>query len=757
MGMEIDDSHGRLEAIKLAEAQYQASGTIYGSNDPVEILNAIVSFTGLSFASVHLGLIDEEDDPNTLQILAYGDASGFRAVRIPARLQDYPAYETLAAVEVLNIEDVNTDPFLTDGERQNLVKQNLGAMLVIPLAIGQRLTGLIVFGYPKAMRFSTALLRSVRSLADQIAVVFENQSLLRRTGSSLDEVRALYDINRAMLSALDPLDVLRLLHTSLSPDSSAVLHVSIERATDSSAEVASFRHIITSNNEKSLDQPIRGLRKSTDLFDRREITSVDFYERLDLTKQSLLNQIVLLNQMTEGYTAFSAVMIVVRERGIVEDVIVITFPQERTFNARVRRLFEAVADQVTIVFQNQRLLRDAQKNAIQLARQVRVLQTLNQLSTGVSGFNTEKDLFDYAMQYMVAALGVDHAGVLMFDADVESGTIISEYPAQGSVGAKMEVRSNPTIMMLTQQPDRPVLIQNVEKSDLLPVKTREVLLKLGTYSLMILPLRLYGQLIGSIGFDVYERGRSFTPDTIEVAQTMVAQVSIALQNIRLFSDAQRRAEQLQQIATFGQAVQSTLNLEDVLRVLLSEIRKTISVDRLSVALMDEGAQRLRVVAQYDNERTYIDIEGGSLISMSGTLAGQVWETGEMLVIQDTVSSTGIRRVQDLSVRSLMIAPMRSRGRMIGTINVGCVRPYAYGDEDVAIFQQMLNQLVVSIENSITYAQSQRAAKNEALINDISIQLQMSNEIQGMMTAAVSELGKALGARRGRVRLNVNEG
>lgn len=750
MGMEIEDSNiVRIETLKIAEAQYQASGTIYGSTDPVEILNALVSFTGIPFANVHLGLIDEENDPNTINILATGDATGFRAARVPARLQDYPAYEALAAVEVLNIEDVTTDPFLTDAERESLIDQKVAAMLVIPLAVNQRLTGLIVFSYTEQVHFSSTLLRAVRSLADQIAVVFENQSLLRRTAASLDEVGMLYEINRAMLSALDPLDVLRIVRTYTASPNSAIIHVGVEHVPDSSAENITIRHILTASEDQALDRPLVGLNRTTELFDRYETTTVEFFEKLVGKPPSALTLI------SEGYPAQSAAMIVVREYGIVEDIIVVTYPDEPTILPRRRRLFEALSDQITIVFQNQRLLRDAQKNALQLSRQVRLLQTINQLSSGLSMYRSEKELFDYATQYLVAAMGIDHVGVLMFDRSLETGTLISEYPAQVTIGTKMEI--DQSIDLLRQHPDRPVLIQSVEKTDLLPNSSKQVLLKLGVYSMMILPIIIEGKLIGSIGFDIYERGRFFQPDMIDIGQTMVAQLSIALQNIRLYSDAQRRAEQLQQIANFGQLVQGTLNLPDILAALLGEIRQTITADRVSVALLDDRTDQLRVVAQYDEERTYIDVENGPFISTSGTLIGQVWESGEMLVINDTQTSSGIRRAQDLSVRSLMIAPVRSRGRMIGAVNIGAVDAYAYADEDKAIFRQMLTQLVASIENSLAFAASQRIAKNEALINDISIQMQMTNEIQGMMTAAVSELGRALGARRARVRLHVSEG
>ena len=69
----------------------------------------------------------------------------------------------------------------------------------------------------------------MRNLGDQIAVVFENESLLRSTATTLDEVQTLYNINRAMLSALDPLGVLRALRNHMAQDAYMILRVVVER------------------------------------------------------------------------------------------------------------------------------------------------------------------------------------------------------------------------------------------------------------------------------------------------------------------------------------------------------------------------------------------------------------------------------------------------------------------------------------------------------------------------------------------------
>ena len=581
MGMEIDGTPERLDALKIAEAQYAATSTIYGSNDAVEILSALADFTAAPFATTHLALIEDERQPHLLTVIAVGDKDGLRAVHSVSRLDEYPAYETLGAVEVLNIADVDTDPFLVDAERANLKARGIQAMLVVPLAMGQRLTGLIAFTYDQPTQYSQTRLRAVRSLADQIAVVFENQVLLRQ----------------------------------------------------------------------------------------------------------------------------------------------------------------------------------AQNNARALEQQVHTLQTLNQLSTGLGTYQDEQQLLDYASQTMAAALNVDHVGIALLDRDGEFGTVVSEYPQHGALGSRLDIGSNPLTMALIENPDRTAVIQDVERGELITDVTREVLRRIGVAHIMVVPIRVQGKLAGTIGFDIYDPQRSFANNAVEVAQTMAAQLMISLQNLRLLTDAQRRAEQLQHVASFGQSVQASLEMENILGILLTETRRTIPVDRLTVSLYDPSLEQLRLVAQYDDGKTAIDLANGTPIALTGTLAGQVWETGELLAIADTRASGEGQRAHDVTMRSLIIAPIRSRGRLLGTVSASAARAYTYEEADVAIFQQLVNQLAVAIENSEAFAQSQRTAKNEALVNAISAQFQSYTSVQDMMNAAITELGKALGARRARVRLStdLNEG
>jgi GAF domain-containing protein len=266
------------------------------------------------------------------------------------------------------------------------------------------------------------------------------------------------------------------------------------------------------------------------------------------------------------------------------------------------------------------------------------------------------------------------------------------------------------------------------------------------------PLLVRGTLIGAIGLDLYSPVRRFTPELVDIASTMTAQVSIGLQNIRLLGEAQRRAEQLQRITAFSQSVQSSLDIATILNIMLAEIVQMVSLDAVTVALYDTRVGSLRTVAQYDDGRISMNVAGGQLISMNNALIVQAWEGREIVYIPDLQAETDIRRTQVSNLRSVLVVPIRTRGRMLGLVNLGALRAYAYTETDMAVVQQMMNQLAVAIENADTFAQSQRLARNEALVNEISVRLQAEQNIESMLSITMRELGQALGARRGRIRL-----
>ncbi|MDZ4771142.1 MAG: GAF domain-containing protein [Chloroflexota bacterium] len=725
---------GRLN--RLAEAQYAAASAIYGASDAPSILSAIIVFGGKTYQDAHLAFVEPDTTPPTLRVVARRVGSAILPADDRRVLSSYPAYEALGAVEYLHAADMERDPFLTEDERNALREQGIVAMLLVPLVIGQTLNGVIFMTHPTPVETPIEVLRALRSLADQTAVVFENRALLRRTELSLGETQTLYDLNQALLAAQDPLELLRAIAKHLASDADSIMHVVASRRRDGVEEVA-VQHIITKRGEQVVNIPLKGMRAANLLTGLP--VEVSFIEDVS-GADNAAPMLELLKERTRSYG-----VIIARSGDRAADVVTIAYETPRAFDSRTRRLFAASADQLNIVLQNQRLLFESQSSAERLTRQVRVLQSLNRLATGISSFQGEKQLLDYIAREMKESLSVDHVGVVLIQGDGQTGTVISEYPDQGMVGTAVEMQSSPIIKMLMDNPNKPVIIQSVDSDPLLASQTRAALRGIGVEALMVLPLYVYGSFIGTIGFDLYERGRTFAPEMVEVAQTMTSQLAIGLQNIRLFAEAQRRAEQMQSVASFGQAVQSSLEIESVVRTLLTLSNQIVAFDQMTAALYDEAVGALRVVGVNDSGSIQITPTDGVLLSLADTAAGQVWASGTTLF-------SGTPATSSTAGTSAMLAPIRTRDRRIGTVTVTINGANAYTETDKAIFQQMVNLLAVALENASAYARSQRLARSEALVNEVTARFQQFSDIDGLVTTAVSELGKALGARRARIRL-----
>lgn len=415
-------------------------------------------------------------------------------------------------------------------------------------------------------------------------------------------------------------------------------------------------------------------------------------------------------------------------------------------NATQQANFRALADQIAITLENRNLL-------TKLSQQVGVLRTLNDLASNVDSSQDEKQLLDRTCEALVDTLKVDHVGFALLDGDGKWTTVISEFPPQGVIGTKLNTRDDPLQRELREKREA-VLVEDMENDARLEANNRRVLREIGIKSLLVLPvLDVNERYIGSVGFDLYTRDRHFTPEVIEIARTVTAQVSVSLQNIRLLQDAQRRAEQLQHIAVFSQSVQASLEQEELYRVALTQCAHIFRLDHISMVSYDAQTNHFRAAARYDDGKISIDLHSGDFISTEKTIAARILETRSILSIGDLQEGDLRYGLRD-DIRAVIAAPIFTRGLPTGMILIGSKTRYSYNETDIAVFQQMVNQLGVSFENADVYSQSQLLAKNKALANEIATRLQQQTDMDSILKVTVNELGKALGARRARIRLDM---
>ncbi|MBZ0278392.1 MAG: GAF domain-containing protein, partial [Anaerolineae bacterium] len=738
------------ESLDFLQSQYHTANTIHRSEDMVEILSAINQFIGQRYEHGRLGLIDTSVSLSVVHIVAELDHGRSRPANRYVPLNSFPAWDTLAALETLYVQDTADDAFLTPEECDMLTHQGIGAMIIVPLVASQQLLGVIIFNSESPVALDQRYLRAMRNLGDQLAIVLENSTLLHSTAQTLEETQLLYEVTRSILSAQDTLDVLRALRSYLSPEATLINHF-----TSTTDENRVIRNIVVDyvnspEDERVVQVPLEQMMGTAGFADfvkalNTDGTTLEIAEDLQADGQSfMLRDFALLN----GFRSY--IHFIIRERGRVQEMVSINFTTPQVFPESQRRLLRALSDQIGIVLQNHRLLRETQVSAIQLSGQVESMRTLNEIATAVSTLSDQEKLLHITITSLVNLLKVDHGGVVLIDSSGQVGTVSNEYPDHGAIGVKFDIPSHPIFAMMAENNFKPIVINDVDNHPRLNDVSRKSLRDLGVKSVLLLSIAIQGEIIGSLGLDIYTPERTFSQDMVEVAETVTAQVATGLQNMRLLQDTQRRAEQLQHIAAFGQTAQSTLDLYAIFRLGLETSGAILTQDRVRIALYDEEAGKLQVAASRVGNQLDIAPEGGELIPITGYIA-TVWETRNLLHISDLHAYPRDPQV-DARSRDWIVVPMISQGRIIGIVSTGSTIPHVYTQTDVVVFQQFVNQLGAAIDNSRTYMQSQRTAHNEAFINEISTNLQRQRDIQSMLDVTVQQLGKELGARRARIRL-----
>ncbi len=171
--------------------------------------------------------------------------------------------------------------------------------------------------------------------------------------------------------------------------------------------------------------------------------------------------------------------------------------------------------------------------------------------------------------------------------------------------------------------------------------------------------------------------RQWTPDEELLVKQVSDQLSLALENARLFREAQERAEELALINRVIGTLTGANNLRDALDTVIYEIVEAFPVARGAVALLNEDKQNLSVIADHSKVK-----DGSSAIGLKipleGNLATQTVITSHKPYILENASDNPAASlpVQEefrrLGITYAAIFPIIINDQVIGTLGVDMV-------------------------------------------------------------------------------------
>ncbi|HVJ91803.1 MAG TPA: GAF domain-containing protein [Labilithrix sp.] len=211
----------------------------------------------------------------------------------------------------------------------------------------------------------------------------------------------------------------------------------------------------------------------------------------------------------------------------------------------------------------------------------------------------------------------------------------------------------------------------------------------------------------------------------------------------------------------GLALGTTLDLEQLLELILEKINVAIEADRATLYLLDERRNELvSRIAQGDEVRQI-------RLKIGQGIAGQVVQTGKTILVNnpygDPRFNADLDQVSGYRTRSILAVPMKNHlGRTIGVIQVLNKKTGSFNDHDAIILAALSTQAAVAIDNSRLFLsvtqkntelleikeQLEHRVRDLKLLFDLESAMGRATSLDDLFTGVLSEALRTSGAHAG---------
>ena len=381
-------------------------------------------------------------------------------------------------------------------------------------------------------------------------------------------------------------------------------------------------------------------------------------------------------------------------------------PEAGSFPDKQKLLLQTFADQAVIAIENARLFNETKEALEQQTATSEILRVISQSPTDV------QPVFDAIAYAAMKLCGGNFATVVRFDGELvhmaalastwkpeEADAIRRFYPAPPNreTVASRAVLTRSIVTIPDVQEDAEYVIRDVARSA-------------GYQSAVGVPLMLHDAPIGAIGVGRPQPG-DFPKRQIRLLETFADQAVIAIENVRLFTeleartvDLTRSVRELKALGEVGQAVSSTLDLEAVLRTIVSRATQLAGVDGGSIYEYDADREEFYVRATEGLPDDLVDVMRARPIRKGEGLLGRMAISGEPLEIPDIADPRAYEsRVRQklirLGYRSLLAVPLLRENHILGGLAVNRKHAGAFDPKVVDLLKTFATQSALAIQNA----------------------------------------------------------
>jgi len=257
---------------------------------------------------------------------------------------------------------------------------------------------------------------------------------------------------------------------------------------------------------------------------------------------------------------------------------------------------------------------------------------------------------------------------------------------------------------------------------------RYVMLRRNVRSELAVPLDVAGEIRGVLNVDS-DRPDAFNANDQDLLETLAAQAARVIQNTWLYEQLRLKAGLFESLASVSQTINSTLGLDDALKVITREACVLMRARVSSLMMLDKTREWLDLRASHGAGEAYIT---KPRLSIDESLLGVVVRRKKPLQVENVQISSRYQNVELASregLVSLLSVPLLFAGQVIGTLSVYTGISYHFSNEEIRILSALAELSAIAIEKARLYER----------IVDIEEQLRQNEKLSalGLLAAEVA--------------------
>ena len=417
-------------------------------------------------------------------------------------------------------------------------------------------------------------------------------------------------------------------------------------------------------------------------------------------------------------------------------VLVVLYTTQRDFHPFEIEALTLFVAQVTGTIRYLGLLMERHKREADLSMLVDMAHLL------ISAIEPE-DLLQQIAIRMAWITGMDTCAISTLSRNPDRVQLLAQYTA---LGERRDEDLN-TMFFLDEYPATRTVIENnkplyIEIDDPQADTAKvDFLKKEKMQAVLMLPLWAEGQPVGLVEIYSTRTGRVFNEAEFKRLGTLSEQVALALVKANLYAEEQRARLTAETMRTATAALNSTLELNQVLDLILEQLRLVEYFDSASLMLI-KGDQ-VSVVAvhghPYPEEALAVHFS-----LKEDNLASEIYRRKESIILGDARQDERFRRLaRTENVRGWMGIPLIMHGEVIGLLTVDRYTPNAYGVVDASTALTFADQAALAVANARLYQSERKSRTLAEALSEVSLVLSTSLKMEAILDIILEQIERVV--------------